>query len=484
MPLAFEPGDLAGIQRYLERSDPNRRLVPCEIDSILLGPDAITSLSAAVTDAVTGRGRHDQPRVCLLTDATPIWRDGEDVKRAIEERLGGELALRVGVLSDGHPELHASSAVVDQAVSLIKDVDLVVTVGGGTVTDIGKLATHQVGTGKLVVVQTAASVDGFTDNVSVVLRDGVKRTVPSRWPSVVLADTTLISQAPAAMNRAGYGEILSMFTAPADWRLSFLLGVDGSFDVAATDLLAAVGDGIEDWSAGVATGVPAAVERATWALSVRGIVTGIAGTTACLSGVEHLFSHMLDLYHGQRGEPIGLHGAQVGAATLLAAAAWEMLFERAAAAGEALARRWRLPDPSTARRWVDAAFADVEPSGRVASECWRDYERKLATWGSATSTVTAALADWPRTQAQLRPMVRNSADLARALSAASAVWRLDQLVPAVSPDLARWALANSGLMRNRTTVVDLLTFLGWWGPEDVAEVISRALAACPPGVLR
>jgi glycerol-1-phosphate dehydrogenase [NAD(P)+] len=29
-------------------------------------------------------------------------------------------------------------------------------------------------------------------------------------------------------------------------------------------------------------------------------------------------------------------------------------------------------------------------------------------------------------------------------------------------------------MRNRFTVVDLLTLLGWWRPDDVDEVVERA----------
>ena len=32
-------------------------------------------------------------------------------------------------------------------------------------------------------------------------------------------------------------------------------------------------------------------------------------------------------------------------------------------------------------------------------------------------------------------------------------------------------------MRNRFTVVDLLTFLGWWTPDDVTEVLERAARA-------
>ena len=51
-------------------------------------------------------------------------------------------------------------------------------------------------------------MDGFTDDVSVVLRQGVKRTIPSCWPFAVLADTVTIADAPSRLNEAGYGEAL------------------------------------------------------------------------------------------------------------------------------------------------------------------------------------------------------------------------------------------------------------------------------------
>ena len=58
-----------------------------------------------------------------------------------------------------------------------------------------------------VVVQTAVSVNAFSDDMAVLLRDGVKRTVPSRWPDVLIVDLEVIAEAPAAMNRAGFGEL-------------------------------------------------------------------------------------------------------------------------------------------------------------------------------------------------------------------------------------------------------------------------------------
>jgi glycerol-1-phosphate dehydrogenase [NAD(P)+] len=348
-----------------------------------------------------------------------------------------------------------------------------VTVGGGTVTDIGKLAALAAGNLPLVVVQTAASVDGFTDNVSVILRSGVKRTVDSRWPDVVVADVETISEAPASMNRAGFGEVTSMFTAPADWKLAAVLGLDSSFHAVPTELLEAVGADIEAWSPGVATADVDAVERLTWALAVRGVATGVSGSTAVLSGVEHLVSHMLDLHHNKRGVPLGFHGAQVGAAAVVAAAAWELLFARLADGPVSL----RLPDEGGARSRVESAFGHL--GDRIVDECWRDYSRKLATWADRRPHVEAALAEWAEHAPGLRRLVRPSADIARQLHAAGAAARFADLEPRIDDDLARWAVENCALMRNRTTVVDLLTFLGSWGTEDVQRVLAAAQTAVP-----
>lgn len=432
---------------------------------------------ASIVHGVAPDGAGRSPRTILLVDETTILRSGEDLKALVGTQLRTDFDLVTCVLSDGHPILHASQTVLDEATGLVAGADVVVTVGSGTVTDIGKVATHNAGDIPHIAVQTAASVDGFTDNVSVILRDGVKRTVSSRWPTAVISDIETISGAPEEMNRAGYGELVSMFTAPADWRLAALLGTDTSFHPAATELLAAAGQGIEEWSPGVVRAEPAAVERLTWALAVRGIVTGVTGTTACLSGTEHLVSHMLDLYHGQHGMPVGLHGAQVGVASVLAAAAWEMMFERAGRGGAELARRWRLPEPADARRSVGEAFSELDPSGKVAAECWRDYEQKLRDWQRSAAAVVALLENWDTAGKELRPLVASSRSLAAGLRSAGCTYRFDQLTPSVPDDLVHWALGNCGLMRKRTTVVDLLTFLGWWGPADVEEVVCRAAEA-------
>jgi len=208
---------------------------------------------------------------------------------------------------------------------------------------------------------------------------------------------------------------------------------------------------------------------------VRGVATGVAGTTACLSGVEHLISHMLDMHNGAHGRPIGLHGAQVGVASVVAAAAWEHLFAEF--------------DPTTPPEFPDAeavaarkpavlaAFADLDPSGKVGEECWRDYSAKLTRWSAGRATVHAAFAEWERHRAAVDELLVGSGALAAGLVAAGAAARFGDLEPAVDQATARWAVAHCHLMRNRFTVVDLLDLLGRWTPADQDAVTAAATTA-------
>ena len=334
----------------------------------------------------------------------------------------------------------------------------------------------------LLTFQTAASVDGYTDDVSVVLRGGVKRTVPSCWPDAVLADSTTIAGAPARMNRAGFGEMTSMLVAPADWRLASLVGVDPTFQEGPIRLLGLLGADLGSFSHGVAAADPDAVARLTRALALRGIATGIAGTTAVLSGMEHLVSHMLDQYHTQHHLPMGLHGAQVGVASVVAAAAWEMLVERLDQGRPAEVRADHL-DPDAARARVESAFGHLDPDGRVAAECLADYGRKAAAVTAHLDDVRRLLAAWSEHRGDLTRLLTPSSEIAAGLRAAGTAVTFDELDPQVGPELARWAVENCALMRNRFTVVDLLGLLGWWEATDVDEVMDRTERAAAAAAL-
>lgn len=475
--------DVEPLQATLSSVDPERELEPCGLRRLVIGSgavdavaDTLTELAAPGTTLAAGTGS-----VVMLVDPVPVMRDGALLKDLVRDQLAARFEVRVVELDDGQPELHVVDTVLDAAADAVRGADAVVAVGGGTISDIGKVAVQREreagGQPVLLSVQTAASVDGYTDDVSVVLRGGVKRTVPSCWPDAVVADDETIAGAPPAMNRAGYGEMTSMFVAPADWRLASLVGTDHGFKSGAVRLLERVGADLDEWSPGIRTAEPHAVARLTRALALRGVATGVAGTTAVLSGVEHLISHMLDQRRTQRHEPMGLHGAQVGVGAVVAAAAWEMLFERLGSASGPPPLDESAFDPDLARGRVLDTFGDLDPSGRVAAECWRDYSAKLGVLTRSRPRLENLLAHWEFHAPELRDLTRSSATIATGLRAAGAASTFEDLEPTVSAAEARWAITGCALMRNRFTVVDLLTVLGWWGSADVDEVLSRARRA-------
>ena len=481
MPLDLNLSDLARLDRVraaLAENDPRSQFAPLGLREVIVSDDAADAVSDVIDRHLGDRGDRggDRAVVRLIVDPVVIRRDGADLKEAVLARLAERYDARRVTLDDGHSVLHADDPVLDRAAEAAAGADCVVSVGGGTITDIAKIAAQRAGASLHVALQTAASVDGFTDNFSVVLRNGVKKTLPSRWPEAVLIDTRTIAEAPQALNAAGVGEMLSIYSAPGDWFLACEMGLDTTFAPVLLEILAICGRGIEGWSEGVGRGDLAACEHLAAALAMRGIVTGVGGTTAVLSGMEHLFSHMLDMVNGEKGGAMGLHGAQVGVGSVFRAAAWEEFRDRMDHTPLSVADLF--PDPDTFKPQVEAAFAELDPSGRVGDECWSRFRVKMEAWHRSRPKVEAFFADWAANRDRHDALIFDAATMAGYLHRAQAPNRYFELEPAPSEATMRWTVGNCQFMRERFTVADLLTLAGWWDADGVDRVVARVEAAC------
>lgn len=481
MTLQLQLSDLTHLDKIravLDGNDPRGQFSAIGMDELVIAEDALGDLVGTVERQLSrsGRAAGRQSRIHLLADAVSIQRDGQPLKDLVFDRLAARFDVRRVTLTDAHPTLHADEAMLDQAAAAAAGADCIVSVGGGTITDIAKIAAMRASIGAHVVVQTAASVDGFTDNFSVVLQNGVKRTLLTRWPDAVLTDCRTIAEAPHMLNAAGFGELLSMFSAPGDWFLAAKLGMDDSFAPLLVELLSLCGDGVQDWAGDVGRRTVTGVRRLASALAMRGILTGVGGTSAALSGMEHLISHMLDMDRAEHGEAMGLHGAQVGVASVIAAAAWEVFCERMRETPLDPTRLFG--DQAAWEHRVKTAFATLDGSGRVGAECWKHYAQKLARWNDNRATVTAFFEDWEAIRGGRDALVLGSETIAECLHRAGAPMRPADLEPAPPPALLHWAVANCQFMRERFTIADLLMFAGWWDDAGVARVLDRVTAAC------
>jgi glycerol-1-phosphate dehydrogenase [NAD(P)+] len=438
------------------------RLRPLGLGGVLLGTRVSDQVAALAGELRAGAGD-----VALLMDRRPMPGPRGEIKAAVAAALedAGEGPIHIVYLGDDRAEVHADAPTLATAVDAVRGAGLLVTVGSGTIADIGKYTSAQLDGLPHVVVQTAASVNGFADDQSVLVVDGVKRTTPTRWPDRLVIDTDVVGLAPAVMNQAGLGDLLATYTAPADWLLAQFVGQDDSFSAAVVTLARDHVDAAVDAAEGVAAGYPAAIELLAAALTLSGISMGVAGRTAPGSGMEHTISHLLEMTEAQDAT---LHGAKVGVVSVFGACLWEVLRDAAADGGLGALR---FPDEAEMQARVTEAFAVADPSGAMAAECWGDYRHKLARWHAARPRLETLADRWPWFDADVGRLLAPPARLVSALQRARAPVRLSDL--GIDPERGRWALAHCHLMRDRFTIADLAFFTGRWEPADVDALITR-----------
>lgn len=188
------------------------------------------------------------------------------------------------------------------------DGEVVVGVGGGAALDTAKFLAWKTGK-RLVQIPAITSVDAaFTPEVGVRV-DRRVRYVGRVFPESVVLDIDLVRTAPAHLNRAGIGDILSCHTALFDWKLADEHGEGVAWD----ERLAAVGRRCLDDLVVAADDIRAVSPEGVrfLARSYRDLAAAItaAGHPRCEEGAEHFLAYTyehLTGVHQVHGELVGL----------------------------------------------------------------------------------------------------------------------------------------------------------------------------------
>jgi glycerol-1-phosphate dehydrogenase [NAD(P)+] len=484
--------DLDALRAEFAASPGAGRLQPLGLGRVIDGEGALDELARAVADFPrSGEG------VVVLAAATPMRVAGWDLRAEATEVLGRGFAVDWVTLGPADGQVHADEETVAAARRATAGAGCVVTIGSGTITDIGKVSTSN-GT-PLVTVQTATSVNGYADSFSVLLRRGVKRTSASRWPDALLIDPAILRAAPPELNRAGVGDLMAMFTATADWYLASAVSdgchldtpaarAEPHYNATVAGIVRAHGGRLLALAAdSAATAGPAAtaghgvsaeaqladgLDELARILTLSGIAMGVAGSTAPASGMEHAVSHLLEMAATARAERASFHGTQVGVASVVAAATWAHVRRRIGAG--ALGQPGRIPDPDQARERIREAFTGIDPTGTMAAECFADYAAKLRPLAADGDPLAGLRTGWDGHEAMLGETLIEPAELARGLRSAGLPASFGELAEPVGDADARWAVANCPLMRQRFGVADLAMLLGAWEEDDIDEVLAEA----------
>ena len=329
-----------------------------------------------------------------------------------------------------------------------------VAVGSGTINDIVKSASFAIDRG-YQIIPTAASMNGYTSSISAVLSEGVKRTLPTHQPEAVFADVDIIRAAPAVMNQAGFGDLLSKPFSQADWLLSHIVrGVPYSDEAAS--LLDAPWRRMVERASGVGTGEADAIEVLLETLLISGFSMAIAGTSAPASGAEHLISHYWDMEQHCQEDPIhGLHGTQVGIGTLVSAFTLRALTQLD---GDAF-RAQVSSAPQRDLTWIsEIATQHPRLTQAVVGELQEQLHKKEPDAEALAKELQTLGADWEGVRSRLKAVLLSPEEMMRALDAAGCPRRASELGVTLE-DFTRTVRVCRHI-RSRYTNFDLADHLG------------------------
>ncbi|MFO1539742.1 MAG: iron-containing alcohol dehydrogenase [Chloroflexota bacterium] len=185
--------------------------------------------------------------------------------------------------------------------------DRVVGLGGGMCMDAAKSVAWRRGV-PLVLAPSIVSVDAPVTNTFAVRRDGGIVYEGFVVAEAIVADLALIAGAPARLNRAGVGDLLSIHTGCFDWALGARagrIGWDAAIAAAARDALAAT-FALADDVAAVTDHALASILRLYAQVNTLLLRVGHAGPE---EGSEHYFAYHAEAVTGRsfvHGELIGL----------------------------------------------------------------------------------------------------------------------------------------------------------------------------------
>ncbi len=196
-----------------------------------------------------------------------------------------------------------------------KGNDLIISIGGGRVLDLGKYAATKAQV-NYISVPTTPSNDAICSPVAVLKNeDGVTESINVNMPVGILVDSLMLTSSPEAQIRAGVGDLLSKFSSIADWRLAYAEGKERMDDFAASLALSSAQLIFESFNCKVINlNDPKFLNKLMNGLIVAGVSMNIAGSSRPCSGSEHKISHAIDaLFPGT-----SLHGLQVAFGMLFA----------------------------------------------------------------------------------------------------------------------------------------------------------------------
>ncbi len=274
----------------------------CDIEQVFIEKDAIFRLKDAL------KNHHN---ILVVADENTFNVAGEKTLSVLQDK-----SVKTVIFS-GKTVLVPDEKAIEKVTENLEKAEMIIGIGSGVIQDLCKYVSGQSKISYLIVA-TAPSMDGYASDGAAMILNGMKETVKSGLPRMIIADTSILKDAPFEMLQAGYGDIIGKFSALNDWKLSALVNgeyfcqyiYDLTYKQIETTL--SLADGIKQRD-------EESIKALMEALVIVGILMSFAGSSRPASGSEHHFSHFFEITGLLDNTPYFSHGIDVAYSTVITA---------------------------------------------------------------------------------------------------------------------------------------------------------------------
>ena len=335
-----------------------------------------------------------------------------------------------------------------------------VAVGSGTINDLVKRASEELGV-RYMVVGTAASMDGYTSYGASITKDGMKQTLDCRAPLGCIVDSAIAAAAPREMTASGYADLLAKVPAGADWMLADAIGAEKIHPLAWKCVQGPLREALSN-PAGAASGDEREVRKLCEGLVMSAFAMQAMGSSRPASGTEHQISHYWDMEDlSFQGKPVS-HGFKVGIGTLASTKALELLLDQDFAKIDIDAKVAAWPDSIDAVLAKFPAIFGNRPDHIRRAES--EYAKKFPTREKLREELETYKAVWPELSERMRKTLMPFGEVREALRLVGAPYEPEMI--GVTRARFRETMRGVPYMRARYFGVDLVQRLGLYEELD------------------
>lgn len=483
MQLQFDPGAGTAFWEAIQQIPGYSSDEVIPLRTLIFESGALLRLPTLLQELESNLESESDRSVLMVMDPTPMYRCGESLKPLVRQVLenAGRTTDVLCLFPDTSGQVHTTMTQVERVKAQLNPGTIVVAIGSGTISDISKHACYcfEQETGvhlPLVLYQTANSVSAFTSNMAPVFVNGVKRTLPSRYPNALVCDLETLRDAPYELTVAGVGDIMAAFVSFPDWYLAHCLGMDDGYSELPRLLMGPLLQIFVEIAPAIAERSLDGMAVLAKLIALGGLAMSLSHATTPLSGFEHVISHVLDLLAERANRPLALHGSQIALTTVLGASTYQQFLSQFQPAQVEIEQCF--PTRDTMLQQIEQKFAGLDPSGHVALECWSEYRLKLEKWHQQSEMLSQFLDDWDNIRLTLQALTCPPEQIVSILRTIQAPTAIEEMVPTLTADDLKFAFLNAPLIRKRMTLGDLLLFLNW--EREALWQQSRAWVCSPP----